>query len=1374
MASDPIVEPSDTSPIWCRTPDRRWAVYGPADVLRAAAATGQTVEVKRGTSGVVKVHIKSTDGSFDIDGVEWCYGYTDMAESSSPDVQVTTQPESESASSDISKGARLSMATKKATAPEILTALARDSIDTVRRYVAKNPSTPPNTLAVLATDVDEAVRVSVAKNPHTPSLTLTHLAVDARWVVREAVAGNPSVSRKTLIDLSTDPHTPVREAVARNPHTPSAALGTMVRTDSSGTIRMTAARHPSAPPDALAAFAEFARDHHPAWRAVVARHPSTPPETLVALSKDNDKSVYTAVARNPSTPPEVLAHLALSHEWTVRRATAENPSTPSEAVAVLAADPITMVRNACARREVVLDIISVFAATGQESVTEQDPVLAGLGPVSSAVLTEGKPEKGLAISSSVQQITVPKNVGHARHRATSSNTLAVLRPDLAAEWDQEANGDLTPEMVTIGSNKKIHWICKDEPSHRWITGPKNRTKPHGSGCPHCTKQRMRRSNTETVRQQKPKSDRKPPQATDAQDATTIDASPAPLVWHWAVTKRQWVAYGPTEAIYAAVTSGDPVDVADEVGNVRQSRIARSGSSFNIGDVEYCYGYLASPQPPLLMSATGGAIDVAVTTGLIDESLIDAANAAWSPDTKPNVLVSLALHKDHGIRWLLARNTSTPPEALRILAACTEWRVRMEAALHPNTPSDVRAALSIDQHEQVRIAALGNRSGGASVPAAHEMPPALSPRDREEDNFIVVITAPATSLENKPYGSDFIEVWQHYPLKVARKAAYWAYAARRHQGVPASELLMATRAYATKCAAERTEQRSIMSGATFFSPNEQWLDYLQRPARKPAPEPAPDVPPSTDSDEHTPWAHLRISAITGTPGEHYLARQGIPPAACVNTDVQWCAAFGPAGRRGRPAIVFLIRDGHGATVAVHGRFLSDMPFKAMSLGPVSRGLFVSPGADETEVWVVCESPLDALALKAVGVPALATCGARSSWPTGFAERLGGKTLICAQKDNDAGDKQAVTLGQAATRMGANVVRVRLSAENWRHVIKQHGWATTHEIFMAATADAMTRRDNRQPHGASVIATPSPMTNQHSDDQSTPSPTYQQPLPGVTDTTEVCTDDVEIPASLPVAWDALAAWDAFMSDIEHPLVQAFWGSTIIEADDDVLTAVFPDKDGLNRAKDVRRDAEIAMSTLLGRSLDLYLAVDDNAAEATALEEQPEPNQMQDDGLVAVMPPDTHGEDNGDAPDDKVLHNAADQVTRPETFLPDNPATRAALARRPSTHTSILRILAEDTDASVRAAAASHHRTPSTTLALLAEDTDASVRAAASANPNNPSIDKHSLPREVLVPDDIAVAMNNQTIKVQPAIAPPKPQKSSNNRFRPWRRRKARARS
>lgn len=61
-------------------------------------------------------------------------------------------------------------------------------------------------------------------------------------------------------------------------------------------------------------------------------------------------------------------------------------------------------------------------------------------------------------------------------------TLADLYPDVAAEWDYDANIPLTPGLFSPGADQKVHWVCPH--GHKWLATIKNRAK-NGSGCPVC-------------------------------------------------------------------------------------------------------------------------------------------------------------------------------------------------------------------------------------------------------------------------------------------------------------------------------------------------------------------------------------------------------------------------------------------------------------------------------------------------------------------------------------------------------------------------------------------------------------------------------------------------------------------------------------------------------------------------------------------------------------------------------------------------------------------------------------------------------------------------------------------------------------------------
>lgn len=63
------------------------------------------------------------------------------------------------------------------------------------------------------------------------------------------------------------------------------------------------------------------------------------------------------------------------------------------------------------------------------------------------------------------------------------NDLATLEPKIAAQWHPTLNGTLTPDMVTVGSKRKVWWQCSD--GHVWKAVIYARTGTQKCGCPVC-------------------------------------------------------------------------------------------------------------------------------------------------------------------------------------------------------------------------------------------------------------------------------------------------------------------------------------------------------------------------------------------------------------------------------------------------------------------------------------------------------------------------------------------------------------------------------------------------------------------------------------------------------------------------------------------------------------------------------------------------------------------------------------------------------------------------------------------------------------------------------------------------------------------------
>ena len=62
------------------------------------------------------------------------------------------------------------------------------------------------------------------------------------------------------------------------------------------------------------------------------------------------------------------------------------------------------------------------------------------------------------------------------------NSLFILRPDIAKEWDANDN-KATPKDYSLGSNYKANWICNN--GHKYSREICHRTRKNGIGCPYC-------------------------------------------------------------------------------------------------------------------------------------------------------------------------------------------------------------------------------------------------------------------------------------------------------------------------------------------------------------------------------------------------------------------------------------------------------------------------------------------------------------------------------------------------------------------------------------------------------------------------------------------------------------------------------------------------------------------------------------------------------------------------------------------------------------------------------------------------------------------------------------------------------------------------
>ena len=73
-----------------------------------------------------------------------------------------------------------------------------------------------------------------------------------------------------------------------------------------------------------------------------------------------------------------------------------------------------------------------------------------------------------------------------RYVLAGYNDLATTHPSLALQWNQDKNKNLSPQLVSSGSNKKVWWIC-NKCGNEWEATISHRV--NGRGCPICANKR---------------------------------------------------------------------------------------------------------------------------------------------------------------------------------------------------------------------------------------------------------------------------------------------------------------------------------------------------------------------------------------------------------------------------------------------------------------------------------------------------------------------------------------------------------------------------------------------------------------------------------------------------------------------------------------------------------------------------------------------------------------------------------------------------------------------------------------------------------------------------------------------------------------------
>ncbi len=189
------------------------------------------------------------------------------------------------------------------------------------------------------------------------------------------------------------------------------------------------------------------------------------------------------------------------------------------------------------------------------------------------------------------------------------------------------------------------------------------------------------------------------------------------------------------------------------------------------------------------------------------------------------------------------------------------------------------------------------------------------------------------------------------------------------------------------------------------------------------------------------------AFADSAAEKYLEKRGIPAQTARSADCGYAANWEHWEKReGKwllvgvdKRVVFPITDNNGELIAIHGRAIEENYFASPKItkGDKSLGVFLSqPAALNSKITAICEGAVDALALAACGVSAVAMTGTTA--PDWLFKKLAFRAALLATDADEAGDKSAAKLKMELEMRASKFFRMRPRwSKDWAEVLERIG-------------------------------------------------------------------------------------------------------------------------------------------------------------------------------------------------------------------------------------------------------------------------------------------------------------------------------------------------
>jgi|ERR1043165_6905099 hypothetical protein len=175
---------------------------------------------------------------------------------------------------------------------------------------------------------------------------------------------------------------------------------------------------------------------------------------------------------------------------------------------------------------------------------------------------------------------------------------------------------------------------------------------------------------------------------------------------------------------------------------------------------------------------------------------------------------------------------------------------------------------------------------------------------------------------------------------------------------------------------------------------------------------------------------RAVDLTGTPGQVYVERRGVPVRVAAEAGVRFDADFG-----GRPAVLAPLTDQAGTPVSLHGRYLHNVrgQNKMLTIGPGGGALSVL-GGWRVDPLILVEGLFDALSLAACGRYCVATVGRWAPW---LPEVASGRTVWLAFDNGRPGEADAAHYAELLRRADVRRLPPPPRCKDWNTALVKRG-------------------------------------------------------------------------------------------------------------------------------------------------------------------------------------------------------------------------------------------------------------------------------------------------------------------------------------------------